>query len=377
MNAFVASDEFMALLAPLSENNGAGVDLRLNTSPTSGYQVLRNARSAARNNERSALSAGEVMYFSFGDWAEIISAAPQVLAEESKDLEIVAWYIEALARCEGFGGIAKGFSLAARLIEQFGGSLYPLPDEDGLATQLAPLIGLNGFGSEGALIAPIKSIPLTEGSPPGPLATWQCEQSFELDRISDPEKREARLKQGGIAKDTLMQIVAETSTDFIHTLQRDIQNAIAAYEDFQGVIDQYASEDPQPTGKLKETLDSCYQVLTYIAGDRLKKEQVEEPVEDPDSDDDQSSASNEKTARRMSVEDVVINDRQDALLLLREISSFFRRTEPHSPISYSCDQIIRWSSMPLTELINELIPDDGARKKFKHLSGIGAVEAND
>jgi hypothetical protein len=32
---------------------------------------------------------------------------------------------------------------------------------------------------------------------------------------------------------------------------------------------------------------------------------------------------------------------------------------------------VRWSNLPLTELIKELIPDDAARVKFQNLSGIG------
>ena len=363
MGKCITDKEMNALVSPV--NGGVGLDLRSDVSPSSSYQVLRDARTLARNNERGALANGETSYFSLPDWKKIIEIAPKVIAEESKDLDIVAWYIEALTRCYGFDGIAAGFSLAEKLISEFGENLYPIPDEDGIATQLASLIGLNGYGGEGALIAPIKSIPLTEGNIPGPLATWQCEQVFDIERIGDLEKREARLKQGGVSRDQLNQIVADTTDTFIHQIQADIEGSITAFELFQKTVDKHCIDDPQPTAKILDSLKDCQQVLTYIAGDRLKREEVIMNVDDNENTEERSN-------RDSVFKDAVINDRQDALRLLRDIATFFRKTEPHSPISYSVEQIIRWSSMSLTDLIQELIPDEPARKKYQHLSGISS-----
>lgn len=345
-------------------------DLRNNLSPTSSYQVLRDARTQARNNERAALASGESHFIQAADWQLILEKAPRVLETESKDIEVTAWYIEALTRIKGFDGIAQGFSLARQLIETYGNALFPLPDEDGVATQLAPLIGLNGFGGEGALIAPIKSIPLTEGAPPGPLAAWQCEQVFELERISDADKKEARKKQGAVSREQLDHAVKETSTDFLRGLQQSMATAVSEYEKFQQVIDKYCQADPQPTGKILEALKSCQQVLTYIAGDRLK------PIA--------TVESSQSTEQNPGLNDVAIVDRSggiqtrdDALALLRDVANYFRRAEPHSPISYSIEQAIRWSQLPLTDLIKELIPDDGARKKYQYLAGIAAHGGDD
>lgn len=362
---FVSEEELSAMLAPLQEGNAVGADLRENISPLSSYQVLRDARTLARNNERAALASGESMYFHMPDWTLILEKVPEVLKNESKDIELVAWYIEGLTRFHGFAGLASGFRVARQLIADFGESLYPLPDEDGIATQLAPLIGLNGFGSEGALIAPIKSIPLTQGDYPGPLATWECEQAFELARISDVDKREARLKQGGVSREELDQVVAQTSTEFLQSMHSDINSAIFEFEQFQQQIDTYCPDDPQPTGKIKEALNSCLQTFLYIAGDRIES--------------DRSAASEieegSSTEQGVSTESPVnlnakITDRQHALKLLREVADFFRKTEPHSPISYSVEQTIRWSSLPLSELIKELIPEEAARKKYQNLSGM-------
>ncbi|MGI1678145.1 MAG: type VI secretion system protein TssA [Cellvibrionaceae bacterium] len=365
MAVCITNETMNELLAPI--DGGVGTDLRSDISPASSYQVLRDARTLARNNERTALANGETSYFSLPDWKKILEIAPNVLATESKDVDVVAWYVEALTRCYGFDGIAAGFTLASQMIIQYGENLFPVPDEDGVSTQLASLIGLNGYGGEGALIAPIKSIPLTEGSIPGPLAAWQCEQVFDIERIGDLEKREARLKQGGVSRDQLNQIVAETTDAFIHKIQSDIEASITAFESFQAAVDNYCRDDPQPSAKILDSLKDCQQVLTYIAGDRLKREEVI-----MENEETENVNGNGKSHSNSGFTDALINDRQDALRLLRDIADFFRKTEPHSPISYSVEQIIRWSGMSLTDLIQELIPDESARKKYQNLSGISS-----
>lgn len=365
MTNCISLAEITAMIEPIAGDQVTGVDLRLNISPTSNYQVLRGVRNQARNNERAALTNGETMISNLPDWKTILEKVPQMLKEESKDIEIVAWFIEALTRNYGFQGLARGIVLARQLIETYGDQLYPHPDEDGISTQLSPLIGLNGFGGEGALIAPIKSIVLTQGEHPGPLAAWQCERVFEIERIGDADKREARLKQGGISRAQLDQIMLETSTPFIHELQDHIDLAIEEYALFQAVIDDYSQADPQPTSKIMEALVSCRQVLTYIAGDRLKSDEIESEVNVVN-----ERGQNDADTSKVLSHGFVIEDRQAALKTLRDVAAFFRRTEPHSPISYSVEQAVRWSNMSLTELIKELIPDESARKKYKDLSGI-------
>jgi type VI secretion system protein ImpA len=53
-----------------------------------------------------------------------------------------------------------------------------------------------------------------------------------------------------------------------------------------------------------------------------------------------------------------------------EISAYFRKTEPHSPISYILERAVKWGDMPLDDLIKELIPDSSARGLYGSLTGI-------
>jgi type VI secretion system protein ImpA len=65
-----------------------------------------------------------------------------------------------------------------------------------------------------------------------------------------------------------------------------------------------------------------------------------------------------------------ILDRRAAFRLLEELAAFFRRTEPHSPIAYAIENLVRRGRMSFPELIEELIVDDSARRTYFINAGI-------
>jgi type VI secretion system protein ImpA len=62
--------------------------------------------------------------------------------------------------------------------------------------------------------------------------------------------------------------------------------------------------------------------------------------------------------------------REDAFRALLQVADFFRRTEPHSPVSYALEQAVRWGRMPLPELFGELISDEAIRTELFRRIGI-------
>src|SRR5262249_38729729 len=155
---------------PVPGENPAGVDLRADTGPGSAYHAVRDARFANRAAERQMLADPAATP---PDWKPVLRGGAALLAEKSKDLEITAYVIEALVRLHGFAGLRAGFRLARELVERFWERLYPLPDEDGMETRLAPLTGLNGQDGEGTLVSPILCVPLIRGDESPPLACYQ------------------------------------------------------------------------------------------------------------------------------------------------------------------------------------------------------------
>src|SRR5215469_3704076 len=153
--------DFDALLAPVSEAAPTGVDLRDDASPQSPYYRLKDLRSAARAAERRADSGDDAG--AAAEWRQVVDLAQQALTKQSKDLEIASWLIEGLVRAHGFAGLRDGFQLVDALVETYGDKLHSLHDEEGIATFVAPLTGLNGIEGEGTLIQPIRKVKLTAG----------------------------------------------------------------------------------------------------------------------------------------------------------------------------------------------------------------------
>ena len=69
-----------------------------------------------------------------------------------------------------------------------------------------------------------------------------------------------------------------------------------------------------------------------------------------------------------------INSRDAAFHQLNIISEFFKKTEPHSPISYILAKAVKWGNMPLNELIGELIPDNSSREYYSSLTGVKTTD---
>jgi type VI secretion system protein ImpA len=65
-------------------------------------------------------------------------------------------------------------------------------------------------------------------------------------------------------------------------------------------------------------------------------------------------------------------NRAQALLQLRLIADFFRRTEPHSPVAYLADKAASWGDMPLHVWLRAVIKDPAAIAGVEELLGAHA-----
>src|SRR5438552_2018135 len=134
--------DFDSLLSPIAGPEPCGTDPRFDTSPTSLYQTVKDARYSAGDAERGlergfgeegdATRAEETAKRS---WPLIIANGTQLITSVAKDLEVAAWMTEALLRVYRLAGLRDGLLLINGLVEKFWDGAFPLPDEDGLETR--------------------------------------------------------------------------------------------------------------------------------------------------------------------------------------------------------------------------------------------------
>jgi len=350
------------LLTPISESMPTGADARTEPEITQNYYALKDARTSARAAERSNVFDNNTS--EIPEWLTIITQAPQVLCEQTKDLEICSWYAEALVRKEGFSGLRHGFKLIRGLIEQYWDELYPLPDEDGLETRVAPLTGLNGSGGEGVLIAPIRNVKITSASSHESFSLWQYQQALEIQKIHDENDRQNRINSAGFSLTDIQQSVSETSDEFFFQILDDINACIEDYKAISNKLDEYCgTEISPPTRNILNVLEECLGAVKHLAGDVLdQNDSAESGLED---ENGTSQGQTESTASNGT-----ITSREEAFKQLLRLSDFFKKTEPHSPIAAILQRAVDWGNMPIEQLIQELIPDNSSREHFKDLTGI-------
>lgn len=378
---------------PISGELPCGIDPRSDTSPLSQYYRLKEVRTRTRADERSALigiDSDESINDFVREWSPIKDEIPQILTGETKDLEYCAWLIEALCRTDGFAGLTLGFTLAHQLISHFWDGLYPSPDEDGLETRIAPLLGLNGFEGEGVLLMPILSIPLIETGSGERYATWQIEQASQLNSLS-ADKQKTKIADGAISLKQIKEALIQISDSELVSLKDDISASIAAFSMLADKMDEVMSGSPQPTSKITEKLQHCENIFTFITTERFNVINAETAMEqsavvaaqidEVGTEQDDANRSTDSTAQAKTVSgydfmqmDQSLNNRHEAIKALHKIEHYFRTTEPHSPISYAIAQAIRWSELSLPELLAELVSDPSARTDYFKLTGISQVE---
>ncbi len=350
-----------ATLLPIAGSNPAGVDLRADVSPTSLYYQIKDARNLARTAERQQMQ-GTVNQAPDEGWQKVFVLASDILATKSKDLEICAWYIEALLRKFGFAGLRDGFKLARELCEKYWDQLYPLVEGDDLSSKLFPFTGLNGDDSDGALIMPITNVLLTQGKTVGPFAQWHYKQALEISHVTNVDKQAKRISSGGVALKDIQLAVTETAPEFFRILYADLQAARSEFDQLTHCLDEKCGADSPPSSKIRATLSECLDSVKFLAGPALTTALQ--------ASDNVNLDGAEQVGSADQLQPTNIMTRDKAFDVLESISSYFKEAEPHSPVSYLIQKAIRWGRLPLPELWEELIRDDTMRKQLFTISGI-------
>lgn len=344
--------DLAALLAPVPGEAPAGGDLRADASPQALYLRLRDARAEARAAERAG-DAGDTEAAGVPpQWRTIRELAAEALAQ-SKDLEVAAWLTEALLRSDGLPGLAAGARLMAGLVEDFWDGLFPLPDEDGLATRVAPVAGLNGLSGEGTLIQPLRKITLFVRPDGTALQFWQYEQSAALAGIADAARRTQRIDAGVLPFETVENEARAAGGARFTLIHRQAAAAAAAWQELSDALDRRAGNEAPPTGRVRDLLVQIIAVAEQFADLGAAAEPV--APSEPAAPGAAAAAGPPLAAAG------VIGSREEALRALSAIADYFRRAEPLSPLAYTLQEAVRRARMSWPELLEEIVPDAAAR----------------
>lgn len=368
--------DISSLLTPIDGELSVGNDLRLDPSHTSDYSQIKDARRAARDAERNNMFDGDNTE-AHEHWQKIFSLAPRVIEKQAKDLEIACWLTEALVRKSGFQGLKDGFTLIRQLLENFWEQgLYPAEDEDGIETRVAPIAGLNGEGADGVLLTPIRNSMITEDASYEPFSLWQYQQAVDISRLSDERKQQDQIERNGFSLETIEKAVAQSSNEYYANLYEDLEICLVEYQAIDKLLSDFCGTyDAPPTSKIIELIEDAKGAVNHIAKAKLP---IATEVDDSEEEGEVESMDEQVTqseTKQSNTINAALNSRDDAFKQLNIIAEYFKKTEPHSPISYMLTKTVKWGNMPLEELMKELIPDSSSRDTYSSLTGVSVEDS--
>lgn len=331
---------------PIPGDRPAGADIREEPGGQDLYYRLKDARSAARLAERT-LDPEEAMRVP-PEWKEVRDGAREALADHTKDVEIVCWLVEAELRLDGLAGLAAALAVSQALVERFWDGLHGV-DTETVADKVAPFAGLNGSGAEGVLIQPLRFVALVPGAPFFEAGLWA------YGRDDDAALREAAAAAGREAMAA-------------HLAAADA--ARRAFAALNAALDERCGIDAPPSSNIRNILDDIAAAIRDLGGLGEGEGAGEDAASTGTSVMPDDAAADAPAAAAAPAEPRPLETREDAFRQLMEVADFFRRTEPHSPLSFAIETLVRRGRMPFPELLEELMPDNQARQLFLTAAGI-------
>lgn len=339
------------LIIPISDEKRSGFDIRINENSTALYYTVKDARNEARNKERKA-QFNEEEITTNEEWKIVLTQGIEILKNHSKDLEVTAWVIEALIRKYSIEGLTLGFELITALIDQYWEKLYPLPDEDGVETTVAPLAGLNGIESEGSLIPVIRQIKITDDAQTDGIALWQYQQALATQKGKNIEENNL---------DEIKELALVSGGEFYTKLVQQTNNCLETFKKLNTLLDGKCGKLAPPCSFINKALNELKDHLGYISKELLLQDEgLAEPVEEDIAQIEPTSAQNNSA----------LKGRTAALAQLKQVAKYFKNAEPHSPIPYLLDRAITWANLPLPLLLKEIINDEKSLSNAFSLTGI-------
>jgi type VI secretion system protein ImpA len=349
-----------ALLSPVRGENPSGENLQ--------YSGLHDELREARRADDDVPQGAWVRELKAADWDKVVRLATDSLASRTKDLQIVAWLSEAEIALNGFEGLRDCLKLAHGYLEAFWETLYPEVDE---GNDLEARANALAWMDRQAALA-IKRVPLTKRAGAN-YSFFQWEDAKLLDGSADrsgasseasQDQERARL-DGKPTGEEIRKARSETRRAFYDQLFSVVEECGKALGELDRVMDLRFERQTPGLGALTKALDE----VRHAVERTLQEKRLEEPDASDASGATETAAAG-GTGARSGAAGGPLRDRDQALAQLAQVADYFRRTEPHSPVSYLVQRAISWGQMPLDGWLRDVIKDASILANLRETLGL-------
>jgi type VI secretion system protein ImpA len=360
------------LLQPLPQADPCGPSMR--SDP-----VFTEIRLAREEDDASLPMRQWERPLKKADWALIEERCTSFLSRQTKDVQLAAWLLESWTRQTGWAGLEKGLCLLRELLVRFWDGVHPRIDEDGDSdARVAPLQWLN------------ESLPLTikvhvplvlmgDRKPPRiALADWDRLTAAELAAPGTAKPAAAGDPDGPVTRAEVLATALSDRTGR-HAKQLVLVRESAAHLlAITQWLDERLGRDAPNLHKLRATLEALERVLLQFQPIEVPAPAVAEetmPTPDPASapEDAASAATVAPILTKASVAGVRlpgVQCRDDANEALEALAKYLGQIEPLSPTPYLIRRAVNWGRMPLPELMQEILREEGDLNRMTTLLGL-------
>lgn len=379
--------DFEALLQPIPGDNPSGQSMQY--SETLLYDKIRAAREA----DDPTLSQGQWQTeLKVADFRQVINLSTDALTKQTKDLQIAVWFCEALTSINGFAGFRDGLQLIRRLEEDFWDTLYPVeeldeedeegnpkyaPDQEGRAN------AIDWMNSQISLA--LKKIPFTLGDGfnynqweestrfdvPEDLESYSYEEQNKFKEIKAQAETENR-KTG----DQWRKASKLTNRAFAETLYLTLDECFTELNALDQTNEEKFDRNQVPAvNELKKIIGN----ITSVAKTVLDAAREREPDEEDEQEVVEVTGEDGEVVVKKGpgVATGAIQSRQDALKRLSDVAAYFRKNEPHSPVSYLVQRAVKWGNMSLEVWFEDVIKDDSVIEQLRQTLGFNTDNSSE
>ncbi len=297
-------------------------------------------------------------------WPAIATQCCEILESKSKDTRVLAWLIESMARSSGFHGLSEALEVSAGLVEAHGKELLPHSPEESFYA----LAFLDKLNQSSSLIDGLGRITLSRDSS-------VCFRAKLIARHLEglpPDQRDELMESGLLLYEDIEKEIEQSDEGDLREFLLGIEISIANAELLDQALGKQSGKAGFGFGRVLSELKTIQEWFKELTHGKLAASDASEQSEDSsdganDSEGNDSDRTNKQSGNTKTGN---LQSREEALNQLLKVASFFRKTEPHSPLSYTLEQAVRWGKMPLPELLNDLVQDPAVRAEVFRRMGI-------
>jgi type VI secretion system protein ImpA len=366
-----------AIMLPISEENPAGESMR--------YSGLYDEITEARRADVDVAQGEWQTDLKIADFRKVIELAVPALTTQTKDLQIAAYLTEALVKQHQFVGLRDSLRLMSGLQENFWETMFPEVDEGDMEARANAISFMDTQTSFA-----IKEATITQGDGYSFL-DWEDSKKYvfpenmDVLETADQQRYQALRaqaeKENRVTDEIWKRTISVSRRAFYEDLVLIIAECWAEYKEINRIIEEKFDVRQMPgLSNLKKALEEVQTQVNILL--TLKREEEPDEADEADSEEEQIVGEDGTIVAGTSGiagTSGAIQGRADALKRLTQLADFFRKTEPHSPISYLVGRAVKWGNMPLETWLQDVIKDDAVLSQIRQTLGFntGLSEASE